>query len=55
MSVSAPVVNSISFLDVNINGRSIHFGEYGYTGSKRNIGYSINETALGLSCAPFKV
>jgi len=47
VSVSAPVT-TISFLDAEINGKSIHFGEYGYTGSKRSIGYAINETALGL-------
>lgn len=48
--MSAPVVNSISFLDANINGRSIHFGEYGYTGTRRSIGYTIDEVGLGLAC-----
>ncbi|KAF8323376.1 pali-domain-containing protein [Clavulina sp. PMI_390] len=50
VSVSTPIVEPISFLTAHINGRTIHFGEYGYTGrNAHTIGYSIDEQAIGLS------
>jgi len=49
VTVSAPVWNSISFLDVDINGKSTHFGFLGYTGSSKQLGYYIDSTALGFN------
>jgi len=42
-TLSAPIWNSISFLDTTIGGRSIHFGVFGFTGSSKHLGYPINE------------
>ncbi|KAG8946007.1 hypothetical protein FRC04_012126 [Tulasnella sp. 424] len=42
-TVSAPIWDSISFLNTNIGGREIHFGVFGYTGSARHLGYAINQ------------
>ncbi|KIO20264.1 hypothetical protein M407DRAFT_245892 [Tulasnella calospora MUT 4182] len=42
-TVSAPIWESISFLNTNIGGREIHFGVFGYTGSARHLGYPIDQ------------
>jgi len=47
VSVSSPVWDAISFLDVNINGKVIHFGCWGYTGSPKHLGYSFDPSVLG--------
>jgi len=47
VSISAPVWNNISFLDVNVDGREIHFGCWGYTGSQRSLGYTFDPSVLG--------
>jgi len=49
VSLSAPTIAKISFLDATINGTAVHFGAFGYTGTKRTLGYTIDEVALGLS------
>jgi len=48
VSISAPVWERISFLDVTTGGRTIHFGVFGYTGSPRSVGYFFDPTVLGL-------
>jgi len=47
VSVSAPVWDKISFLDANIGGKEIHFGVWGYTGTKAHLGYYFDPRALG--------
>ncbi|KAG8918583.1 hypothetical protein FRC01_001786 [Tulasnella sp. 417] len=42
-TVSAPIWERISFLNTNIEGREIHFGVFGYTGSARHLGYRIDQ------------
>ncbi|PFH53729.1 hypothetical protein AMATHDRAFT_45196 [Amanita thiersii Skay4041] len=43
VSVSPPTWDSISFLDVTQrNGNEVHYGVFGYTGSKTTIGYQFN-------------
>ena len=52
-TISAPVWNGVSFLDVTLaNGKTTHFGVFGYTGSQRQLGYYIDATALGFPCVP---
>ena len=46
-TVSAPIWNDISFLDVTTNGQTTHFGVFGYTGSPRQLGYYIDSAVLG--------
>jgi uncharacterized membrane protein len=42
VSVSSPTWEKISFLDVSSHGSQIHFGVFGYTGSKPAVGYSFD-------------
>lgn len=46
-SVSVPVWNDVYFLNANINGREIRFGVWGFTGSKKQLGYSFDPIDLG--------
>jgi len=46
VSVSSPTWEKISFLNVNIGGRIIHFGVFGYTGTKARVGYFFDPTLL---------
>jgi len=47
--VSPPTWDKISFLNVNSAERTIHFGVFGFTGSKVGFGYKFNASSLGLS------
>jgi hypothetical protein len=47
ISVSVPVWEKISFLDASIAGKVVRLGVWGYTGSARKLGYSVNES-IGL-------
>ncbi|KAG8957970.1 hypothetical protein FRC03_009577 [Tulasnella sp. 419] len=47
-TVSAPVWDAVSFLDANINGREVHFGVFGYTGSGTKLGYSLAPQDIGI-------
>jgi len=49
VSVSAPTWNAISFLNVSFNGRSIHFGCFGYTGTHTHVGYTFDASQIGIS------
>jgi hypothetical protein len=40
VSISSPVWEKVSFLDVTSGGQVTHFGVFGYTGSKAAIGYT---------------
>ena len=46
--MSVPVWDNVSFLDSIIAGNVVRFGVWGYTGSARGLGYSINESSIGL-------
>lgn len=46
-TVSSPIWDKISFLDINVNGQTTHFGVFGYTGSSRQLGYTISPEVLG--------
>jgi len=46
-TISAPVWNDTSFLDITVNGKTTHFGTFGYTGSQKQLGYYIDSTVLG--------
>jgi len=48
VSVSAPIWENVSFLDVTSGGRTIHFGVFGYTGSRTSVGYFFDPSVLGL-------
>jgi len=47
VSVSSPVWEKISFLDVTIGSQTTHFGVFGYTGSKVAVGYTFAPARLG--------
>lgn len=47
MSISSPVWEKISFLDVTRGTQTTHFGVFGYTGSKASIGYTFAPARLG--------
>jgi hypothetical protein len=49
VSLSAPTWNRISFLDVGLLGRDIHFGVFGYTGSKPSIGYRFDVAGVAVA------
>ncbi|KAF9520494.1 hypothetical protein BS47DRAFT_636268 [Hydnum rufescens UP504] len=49
VSVSVPVWDKISFLDTKVQGKTIKFGIWGYTGSQKKLGYAINGALIGLS------
>jgi len=48
VSISSPVWEKISFLDVTTAARTTHFGVFGYTGSKASVGYTFAPDRLGL-------
>merc|ERR1712110_767933 len=48
-SVSAPVWNSISFLNAGSGPSAIRFGVFGYTGSDRYVGYHFPDSLPCLS------
>ena len=47
-SVSSPTWEKISFLDVSSGSTTVHFGVFGYTGSKTSIGYHFNPPDINL-------
>lgn len=47
MSISSPVWEKISFLDVTVGGKTTHFGVFGYTGSNPSVGYTFAPDRLG--------
>ncbi|KAF8309509.1 pali-domain-containing protein [Clavulina sp. PMI_390] len=49
VSVSVPVWDKITFLDSEIAGKAIGWGVWGYTGSSKGLGYTIDSSALGLN------
>jgi hypothetical protein len=49
VSVSSPVWEKISFLDVTEGGKTTHFGVFGYTGSKASVGYTFAPDRLGFN------
>jgi len=49
VSISSPVWEKISFLDVTRGTQTIHFGVFGYTGSKASIGYPFAPDRLGFN------
>jgi len=49
VSVSAPTWNAISFLNIFANGRSIHFGCFGYTGTHAHLGYNFDPSIVGIN------
>jgi len=49
VSVSSPVWESISFLDVTKGSQITHFGVFGFTGSKVSVGYTFAPDRLGFS------
>ncbi|CAE6500442.1 unnamed protein product [Rhizoctonia solani] len=49
VTVSAPIWNDVSFLNASVGGREVHFGVFGYTGSERKLGYTIDPSVLGLN------
>lgn len=48
VSVSSPIWDAVSFLDASFGGREVHFGVFGYTGSARKLGYTIDPSILGI-------
>jgi len=55
VSVSVPTWDKISFLDVTTGVRTIKFGVFGYTGSSRSVGYTIDPEVFGLPANSFNV
>ncbi|KAF8609969.1 pali-domain-containing protein [Ceratobasidium sp. AG-I] len=49
VSVSSPIWDAVSFLNASIGGREVHFGVFGYTGSARKLGYTIDPSVLGIN------
>jgi len=49
VSVSVPVWNDIYFLSANVNGQTIRFGVWGFTGSAKQLGYTFDPSILGFS------
>lgn len=49
VSVSSPTWEKISFLDVRSGSTTVHFGVFGYTGSKASIGYHFNPPNINLT------
>ncbi|CAE6416243.1 unnamed protein product [Rhizoctonia solani] len=49
VTLSAPIWNDVSFLNASVGGREVHFGVFGYTGSARKLGYTIDPAILGLN------
>jgi len=49
VSISTPVWDKISFLDVTAAGKTTQFGVFGYTGSKAAVGYTFPPDRLGYS------
>jgi len=49
VSVSSPIWDAVSFLDASFGGREVHFGVFGYTGSARKLGYTIDPSILGVN------
>ncbi|KIM78935.1 hypothetical protein PILCRDRAFT_824059 [Piloderma croceum F 1598] len=47
VSISTPVWDKISFLDVTVRGSTTQFGVFGYTGSKASVGYTFPPDRLG--------
>ncbi|KAJ3854839.1 actin cortical patch SUR7/pH-response regulator pali [Lentinula lateritia] len=47
VSVSSPTWEKISFLDVGSGDSVTHYGVFGFTGSKTQIGYDFNPAELG--------
>jgi hypothetical protein len=48
VSLSAPIWNDVSFLNASVDGREVHFGVFGYTGSAHKLGYTINPSILSI-------
>jgi len=48
-TVSVPIWDKVSFLNVNAGGQTVGFGVFGYTGSARHLGYRINPAILGIN------
>ncbi|KXN90817.1 hypothetical protein AN958_03471 [Leucoagaricus sp. SymC.cos] len=46
VSVSAPTWESISFLNAGVGSSQIHYGVFGFTGSKHTIGYEFSDDRL---------
>jgi len=49
VTVSSPVWESVSFLDVTTGGKATKFGVFGYTGSKVAVGYTFAPAQLGFN------
>jgi len=49
VSISSPVWEKISFLDVTTGQHLTHFGVFGYTGSKASIGYTFAPQLLNFN------
>jgi hypothetical protein len=52
VTVSSPIWDAVSFLDASVGGREVHFGVFGYTGSARKLGYTIDPSVLGVKYVP---
>ncbi|TDL21147.1 pali-domain-containing protein [Rickenella mellea] len=49
VSVSAPTLNSVYFIDVVVGGRSNHFGIFGHKDSAPSFGYDFGPSVIGYS------
>lgn len=49
VTVSTPLWDAVSFFDLSVGGREVHFGVFGYTGGERKLGYALDQSVLGFS------
>jgi len=49
VSISAPVWDKIYFLTVTAGGKTTHFGVFGYTGTRKAIGYGFDSGIIGVN------
>ncbi|KAF8609970.1 pali-domain-containing protein [Ceratobasidium sp. AG-I] len=48
-TVSVPLRDDVSFFDISLGGREVHFGVFGYTGSEAKLGYKLDQSVLGIN------